>query len=87
MDSEYLAALHSVQTVAEVLYVPAAHAVHAVVPVYPLLHTQAASLVLPAFDDESFGQAWHVASAVAAVFAEKECAGQGVHTPEPGDIL
>jgi len=55
--AEYLAAPHCVHPVAEVLYVPAAHATHVVVPVYPLLQTQADALVLPAFDEESEGQA------------------------------
>jgi len=67
VEAEYLPALHCVHAVVEVLYVPAAHSVHTVVPVYPLLHTQAAVLVLPVFEDESVGQAVHVESAVAAV--------------------
>ena len=66
MEAEYLAAPHCVHLVAEVLYVPAAHAVHTVVPVYPLLHTQE---VLPASGDESVGQAVHVVRAVLSVSA------------------
>lgn len=62
-EAEYLPASHGVQWVAEVLYVPASHALHSFVPAYPAIHAQAVIPMLAAGDVEFGGHGEHISFA------------------------
>ena len=72
-----------------VLYVPAAHAVHASPssPVYPGLHTQSVAALLPLSEDEFSGHNSHALSHVAAAVVEYVPAPHAKHPDDPFTAL
>jgi ABC-type cobalt transport system substrate-binding protein len=88
---EYVPAPQSVHAAApvDVLYFPAAHAVHVPPsgPVEPVLQVQLVEAALPASELESDGQALHVVLAAAFTVVEYVPAPQSVHAAAPVDVL